>query len=132
VRLDTTRTIRIAQSELKMLDSVAAPPPPTVASAFTTDRTDEWTDIVIPINARPAFLVEEGPGTVTLTLYNTEGPEKNQMLIKAPDTTYLKSISSFSKASGHRPCGAAQGTDYYCRSWTSANRCDGADGTVGA
>ena len=96
VRLDTTRTIRIAQSELKMLDSVAAPPPPTVASAFTTDRTDEWTDIVIPINARPAFLVEEGPGTVTLTLYNTEGPEKNQMLIKAPDTTYLKSISSFS------------------------------------
>jgi N-acetylmuramoyl-L-alanine amidase len=96
VRLDTTRTIRIAQSELKMLDSVAAPPPPTVASAFTTDRTDEWTDIVIPINARPAFLVEEGPGTVTLTLYNTEGPEKNQMLIKPPDTTYLKSISSFS------------------------------------
>ena len=96
VRLDTTRTIRIAQSELKMLDSVAAPPPPTVASAFTIDRTDEWTDIVIPINARPAFLVEEGPGTVTLTLYNTEGPEKNQMLIKAPDTTYLKSISSFS------------------------------------
>jgi len=79
-----------------MLDSVAAPPPPTVASAFTTDRTDEWTDIVIPINARPAFLVEEGPGTVTLTLYNTEGPEKNQMLIKPPDTTYLKSISSFS------------------------------------
>ena len=96
VRLDTTRTIRIAQSELKMLDSVAAPPPATVASAFTTDRTDEWTDIVIPINARPAFLVEEGPGTVTLTLYNTEGPEKNQMLIKPPDTTYLKSISSFS------------------------------------
>ena len=95
VRLDTTQTIRIAQADLK-IDSAATAPPQTVAAEFKIDRADEWTDVVIPINARPAFLVEEGPTSVTLTLYNTKGPAKRQLGETAPDTTYLKSISSFS------------------------------------
>ena len=95
VRLDTTQTIRIAQSDIKV-DSAASAPPQTVAAAFKVENTDEWTDVVIPINAIPAFLVEEGPTSLTLTLYNTRGPRKRQIPVTAPDTTYLASISSFS------------------------------------
>lgn len=95
VRLDTTQTVRIAQTDVKMLDSAAVQPPQTVASAFTVDHTDEWTDIVIPINARPAYLVEEGPNSITLTLYGTRGPPERQKTVTAPDTTYISTISSF-------------------------------------
>ena len=95
VRLDTTQTIRIAQADLK-IDSTAAAPAPTVASEFRVDSADEWTDVVIPINARPAHLVEIGPTSLTLTLYNTRGPSRRQTTETAPDTSYLKSISSFS------------------------------------
>jgi N-acetylmuramoyl-L-alanine amidase len=95
VRLDTTQTIRIAQGDVK-IDSAMAQPKPTVASAFKVENADEWTDLVIPITAIPAFLVEEGPTSLTLTLYDTEGPTKRQRSMTAPDTSYLKTISSFS------------------------------------
>ena len=95
VRLDTTQTIRIAQGDVK-IDSAATAPPQTVASAFKVESTDQWTDLVIPINARPAFLVEEGPTSLTLTLYNTKGPTRRQATVTAPDTSYLRTVSSFS------------------------------------
>jgi N-acetylmuramoyl-L-alanine amidase len=94
VRLDTTQTVRIAQTDVK-IDSAAPPPPRTVASAFKVENTDEWTDLIIPLNERPAFLVEEGPTSITLTLYGTKGPAKRQRTVTAPDTTYLRTISSF-------------------------------------
>ncbi|HEX6576522.1 MAG TPA: N-acetylmuramoyl-L-alanine amidase [Gemmatimonadaceae bacterium] len=95
VRLDTTRTIRIAKSDVRFDSaSTTTAPPRTVAKAFTVSNTDEWTDIVIPINARPAHLVEEGPNSMTLTLYATSGAER-QISVRPPDTSYISSISSF-------------------------------------
>jgi N-acetylmuramoyl-L-alanine amidase len=96
VRLDTTQTIRIAKNDVR-IDSSAAEPPATVAGAFSVANTDQWTDLVIPINVRPAFLVEEGPTSVTLTLYDTRGPADRQVTVPAPDTSYLTTISSFSE-----------------------------------
>ena len=94
VRLDTAQTIRIAKTDVK-IDSAAVEPAPTVADAFTVTNTDQWTDVVIPINARPAFLVEEGPTSMTLTLYDTKGPRKRQSTVTPPDTSYVRTISSF-------------------------------------
>lgn len=95
IRLDTTRTIRVEKKDVQ-LDSTGAPAaaPRFVASKFTVSNTNEWTDIVIPITSRPAHLVEEGPNSITLTLYGTDGPER-QISVAAPDTTYISSISSF-------------------------------------
>ena len=95
VRLDTTRTIRVEPGEIKLLDSAAAPPKPTVASAFKVSGTSEWTDLAIPISARPAHLVEVGPNSITLTLYGTKGPSDRQITVKGPDSGYVTSVSSF-------------------------------------
>jgi N-acetylmuramoyl-L-alanine amidase len=97
VRLDTTRTIRIEGQEIK-IDSTMAEPAPTVASAFTVSNTAEYTDIVIPITARPAYLVEEGGDVLTLTLYATRGPVERQINIKGPDSSYVTTISAFSSS----------------------------------
>jgi N-acetylmuramoyl-L-alanine amidase len=96
VRLDTTRTIRIEGQEIR-IDSTAAAPPQTIASEFTVAGADEWTDVVIPINARPAYLVEEGASgfTLTLTLYATRGPATRQTNVAGPAGSYLTSISAF-------------------------------------
>ena len=95
VRLDTTRTIRIEPGEIRMLDSVAAPPKQTVASAFKVAGTSEWTDVSIPITAKPAYLVEEGPNSITLTLYGTKGPSERQITVEAPEGSHVTSVSSF-------------------------------------
>ena len=96
VRLDTMQTIRIAKADVK-IDSAGAQPPQTVASAFKIENTDQWTDVVIPINARPAFLVEEGPTSMTLTLYGTRGPSERQPTVTPADTSYVRTIASFSE-----------------------------------
>lgn len=100
IRLDTTRTIRIEGPEIKIdsaaTDSAAPAPAQTVAAAFTLDSTAEYTDVVIPINARPAYLVEEGGNVLTLTLYGTKGPAERQINIKGPTGSYLTSVSAFS------------------------------------
>ncbi len=95
VRLDTTRTIRIEGPEIK-IDSAAAEPVPTVAAAFSVSGSGDSTDVVIPINARPAYLVEEGGSALTLTLYATKGPAERQTNIQGPPGSYLKSVSAFS------------------------------------
>jgi len=115
VRLDTTRTIRIEGPEIRIdsadidsaavdsaavdsvaVDSTASTPTRTLASAFALDGAGEWTDVIIPINARPAYLVEEGASGITLTLYGTRGPAERQTNVKGPDSSYVKWVSAFS------------------------------------
>lgn len=96
VRLDTTQTIRIALSDLKMLDSALPTPRRTTASAFTVVRGTEWTDVVIPVSARPAYLVEEGPSSLTLTLYDTKGPARRQPTVAVAAGSHAASVSSAS------------------------------------
>lgn len=96
VRLDTTQTIRIELADLKMLDSAMIPPPLLRAASFTVERADEWTDVVIPVSGPPAYLVEEGPRSLTLTLYGTTAPAARQPSVKGPDNSYLSWVSSVS------------------------------------
>lgn len=94
VRLDTTRTIRIEGPEIRIDSTMQAPPRP-VASPVQLNDVEEWTDVIIPITARPAFLVEVGPSGLTVTLYDTKGPSRDLTTVNAPEASYLTSVSSF-------------------------------------
>ena len=92
VRLDSAQTIRIARSDLAMLDSTADRAP-LRARTFTVRNTAEWTDVVIPINGKPAFLVEQTPTSLTLTLYRTTGSLR-QSRTTGLTRSYLKSVTA--------------------------------------
>jgi hypothetical protein len=79
VKLDSVQTIRIAQSDLRMLDSTASRPP-LRASAMRIVNAAEWTDVVIPINGPPAYYVEQRPDSLMLTLYGTTSSRRQQTL----------------------------------------------------
>jgi len=106
VELDSTKTIRIAKSDLRMLDSAApaspapapapapaSPPAPPRASAFRVAYADEWTDIVIPLTTRAPYLVETGPSTLTLTLYGTRGPAR-QATARARTSSHIAAVAA--------------------------------------
>jgi N-acetylmuramoyl-L-alanine amidase len=95
-KLDASQTVRIDKVDLRMLDSGTAPPKTVTASPFEMKGAAEWTDVVIPISARPAFLVEEGPSSLVLTLYGTTARTKKQISEKPPEGSYLTSVSSIS------------------------------------
>jgi N-acetylmuramoyl-L-alanine amidase len=96
VRLDSLQTIRIAQADLQMLDSTTARVP-LRARSFTVRNTAEWTDVVIPINGRPAFLVEHTPTQLTLTLYGATGARR-QVRTTGLASSYLKGITALRSA----------------------------------
>lgn len=91
VQLDSAQTIRIAQSDLRMLDSLSRRAS-LRARAFTFRNASEWTDVVIPINGRPAYLVEHGPSSLTLTLYGTTGPRQSPR--SAARASYMRTASA--------------------------------------
>lgn len=92
VQLDSLQTIRIASPDLK-LDSAVAPPPARRASAFTLRHTAEWTDIVIPVNHAPPYLVEHSPDSLTLTLYGTAA-SRRQAAVRGPASSYVERVSA--------------------------------------
>src|SRR5687768_4615787 len=92
VRLDSAQTIRIEKPDIRMLDSIA-PRPLLRASAFTLRDSAEFTDIVVPVDGRPAYLVEHGPSSLTLTLYGTTRAQ-SQTPMNAPARSYLRSVSA--------------------------------------
>ncbi|MEO5739816.1 MAG: N-acetylmuramoyl-L-alanine amidase, partial [Vicinamibacterales bacterium] len=108
VALDSLRTIVVEKPDLKMLDSATAtitapgavatasakPPVPLRASAFTLRNTDEYTDIEVPLSGQPAFLVDEGTSSMTLTVYGASGPSRPQAPIKAAPLSYVTSVSA--------------------------------------
>ncbi len=92
VALDSAQTIRIAQADVKMFDSSAVRIP-IRARAATLRNSAEWTDVVIPVNGRPAYLVEHAPGSLILTLYGTAGP-RTRATLHAPASSYLQVVST--------------------------------------
>jgi len=100
VELDSMQTVRIARTDLNMLTAAepqTSPPPSTPPAQRTTKPfrivpTAEYLDVIIPVSDKPAYLVEEGPSSLTLTLYSTTG--QSQQPIPAPSTTYVSTISS--------------------------------------
>lgn len=93
VMLDSSQTIRIAQSDLEIVDSLTTLAP-AVASAFRFRNAGEWADVTIPISRRPAYLVETGPSSLTLTLYDTRGPTRRQLPLRGPAGSYVSSAAS--------------------------------------
>ena len=89
VQLDSAQTIRIDKSDLKLFDSVYVPVARRV-SAFRLKDYGQWTDVIIPITEKPAYLVEEGPSSATLVLYGTKAPARKQRPFKAPSASYIK------------------------------------------
>lgn len=91
-QLDSAQTIRIPLSDLRMLDSTARRVS-LRASAFTIRTAEEWTDVVIPIKRRPAYLVEQGPSSLTLTLYGTKGPRRRSPA-RASLPSYIETVTA--------------------------------------
>jgi len=98
VELDSTQTIRIDKADIKLLDSTYNAPA-RKTSAFKIQNTDDWTDIVIPITDKPAHYVDEGPSGMTLVLYGTSGPARKQLPVKAPASSYIKTVTATSEGS---------------------------------
>jgi N-acetylmuramoyl-L-alanine amidase len=71
VRLDSQLEIWVSASEVRYA-APGAPAPRRVATAARLMPSPDWVDFVIPVGARPAFLVEEGPRELVLTLYDTQ------------------------------------------------------------
>ncbi|MDQ6886052.1 MAG: N-acetylmuramoyl-L-alanine amidase [Gemmatimonadota bacterium] len=70
VRLDPTLEAWVSAGELHALPSGTAAPRRVTGPAMLVSAPD-WVDFIVPIGARPAFLVEEAPGQISLTLYGT-------------------------------------------------------------
>jgi N-acetylmuramoyl-L-alanine amidase len=96
VRLDSMQSLRIASSDLK-LDSTETPPAPRRARAFSLRHSEEWTDIVIPVNHAPPYLVEHSPQSLTLTLYGTAGPRR-QAVARSRASSYVESVTAANSA----------------------------------
>jgi N-acetylmuramoyl-L-alanine amidase len=106
VELDSTQIVRIARTDLNMLAAAAAPSTPATTPPITTPTpppvrttkefrivpSTEYLDVIIPVSDRPAYLVDEGPSSLTLTFYSTTGP--TQPTVTAPVTTYVSSLSA--------------------------------------
>jgi len=103
VELDSLQTVRIVRSDLNMLTAAAPQTPPTTPTPpippaqrttkpFRIVPTAEYLDVIIPVSDKPAYLVEEGPSSLTLTLYSTRGQAQQPM--PAPSSTYVSTISS--------------------------------------
>jgi N-acetylmuramoyl-L-alanine amidase len=91
VELDSASVIRIASADLAV-DSAATPPVALRASAFTMTTTPEWTDVVIPVNGPPPYLVETDSSGLTLTLYGTSGP-RTQATRRGTAASHVRSVS---------------------------------------
>lgn len=92
VLLDSMQTVRIAQADLRMLDSTAVRSL-LRASAMRVVKAAEWTDVVIPVNGPPAYYVENGPASLTLTLYGTTATSARQTLPGAA-RSYVQSVTA--------------------------------------
>ena len=95
VELDTLQTIRIDKGDVKLFDSTYVPVA-RKASAFKIQNTEEYTDVVIPMTDKPAHYVDEGPSGMTLILYGTSGPARKQLPVKAPASSYIKTVTATS------------------------------------
>lgn len=96
LRLDSLQTIRVESKDVQ-IDSTAVAVVPLRASPFTVRNAAEWTDIVIPVNGPPPFLVEQTSDTVTLTLYGTRGPRR-QAVARGARSSYVASVTAVNAA----------------------------------
>jgi len=85
VRIDSALQIWVSAVDAKTLanDTIA---PHRIAGNSRVVPSPGWSDLIIPINERPAFFVEEKDRSIELTLYDTRG---NTDLVNYPTTDSL-------------------------------------------
>ncbi|MBA2706659.1 MAG: N-acetylmuramoyl-L-alanine amidase [Gemmatimonadaceae bacterium] len=93
VQLDSSQIVRVARSDMTMLDTTFKPKP-MVAKAFRFDSGATWTDVFIPLSDRPTHLVEMEATSITLILYGTAGPNKRPVTVKGPPGSYMTAVTS--------------------------------------
>lgn len=91
VELDRTDTVLIEKNDLRMVPAIQVPPART-AKQFRVVSSPEYLEIIIPLSERPTHLVEQGPSSITLTLYGVAGVP--QAAVSLPATGYVSSGSS--------------------------------------
>ena len=74
-------------------------PPRRVAGNSRVRTAPEWLDLVIPINERPSFFVEEGERTIDLTLYDTRSSTD---LVTYPTTDSLLRVVEWNQERSDR------------------------------
>ncbi len=88
VRLDAGLEAWISATDVHALPAGTAAPRRVTGSAILVPA-EGWVDFIVPVGARPAFLVEEGPGQLALTLYGTRSNTNvihhpaNEQLVRA-------------------------------------------------
>jgi N-acetylmuramoyl-L-alanine amidase len=93
IELDNADTILIEKPDLRLIPAPAAAPPASLtAQAFAVVPAQDYVEVNIPVSERPSFLVEEGPSSITLTLYGTTGAA--QPAATQPATSYVSQVSS--------------------------------------
>lgn len=70
VRLDAALEAWVSASDLRQLPA-GTPSPRRIAGNARLVPGAGWVDFVVPVGARPAYNVEEGPRTISLVLYGT-------------------------------------------------------------
>lgn len=90
VQLDSSQTVRIVKTDLNMTPTTA--PVARAARAFRVIPGPDWTDVVIPINDKPPYLVEETPTSLTVTLYSAAG--STQPIEALAATSYVSAVAS--------------------------------------
>ena len=93
VELDSSQTVRIARSDLDTL-AMSYRPVARRALAFRVNPSESWTDIAIPLNEKPAYLVMQGDSTLTLILYGTAGPSSRAVTTTPPAESYVRSLTA--------------------------------------
>ncbi|MEO5579406.1 MAG: N-acetylmuramoyl-L-alanine amidase [Gemmatimonadaceae bacterium] len=93
VQLDSSQTIRIVTGDL---DTLAASyrPVPRRARAFRLVPAASWTDVVIPISEKPAYVVRQSDSSLTLTVYGTTGPRTTPVTVKPAGDAYVTSVTA--------------------------------------
>jgi N-acetylmuramoyl-L-alanine amidase len=71
MRLDSLLEVWVADSEVRLLPPYSAAPRRVALDARVIPSA-EWVDLVIPVGARPPYLVTEHGSTIVLTLYGTQ------------------------------------------------------------
>lgn len=90
VRLTANLDIWVNSADIVVLPAGTAVPR-RVTGGFRVSPSESWTDVVIATGERPAFYVEEGDRTLTLTLYDTQAsPEISPILA---NDTLIRRIS---------------------------------------
>ena len=80
VQLDSDQTIWIAKNDMDLASAATSAASVTIGSP-RIDAATNWVDIVFPVSARPAYLIEEDSRTVTVTFYGAQGSKVSNTTI---------------------------------------------------